>query len=673
MPSNRPNFNGLNGCILKLYKAENSCRMYLVSRQPRFYTLFVADIKSVGETLDSIFRSDTAKQIESSNNFNILLAQKKERTERLLNLKKLSDSLMGFSSIVKEKVAENNDFSKVKEYTTSRFISVVRVDTLNYKAKPLPKKKFFGRLISAFKKTDTVESDSLAKANKTLVKKTISADTSKESKAYNKVELSRINDYYRRIYKLNMALKNSEIDLLAVNHKLIEAIAKEVDSYKNCEWQNFASLHDEAIKEQNQILNNQNRFTFILFAFVTGLLVVIFYFIYRFYKKEEDLIRFSSKAELLAISKSRLLATMSHEIRTPLNSIVGFSEQLNQLQLSPVKRQHISAIRNSSLMLLEVVNDILDFSKYETGKVTLEQAPFSVHEAISDVFQTLSILAEKKNIAYDIKLGLEKTQYVLGDSLRLRQVIMNLLGNAIKFTEVGKVSLEANFTKLSNDSILLEVAVSDTGVGINEVDQKLIFDEFAQANYSSAETKAKGTGLGLAICKRIIELHKGKIKLLSKLGEGTVFSFHIPYKIVDKPIKDAASVLLKNEAALAGKKVLLVDDNTLNILLAGTILKRYKIQYDSATNGVEALDLIAENKYDIILTDIQMPIMDGIELALKIRSLDNPEKRYIPILGVTANVMQEDRDKYLTSGMSDLVLKPFFERELIEKIITYIK
>ncbi|RZL60244.1 MAG: response regulator, partial [Pedobacter sp.] len=320
------------------------------------------------------------------------------------------------------------------------------------------------------------------------------------------------------------------------------------------------------------------------------------------------------------------------------------------------------------------VNDILDFSKYETGKVTFEQQPFSPQIAIYDVFDSMKIQAEKKKLEFTIDIQSDKDIYVLGDSLRLKQIVMNLLSNAIKFTQNGTVNLKAELQNQQEKNILLKVSVSDTGSGISDVDQKIIFDEFAQAYYASTKEKQQGTGLGLAICKKIVEFHGGHITLSSEEGKGSVFTFELPYQITNKPLKvDNVSELSAEQLErLVGKNILVADDNVLNILLATTILKKYKLNFNAAKDGQQAFELFTENNYDIILTDIQMPEMGGIELTNLIRKSEDEQKRNIPILGVTANVMQEDRTKYLESGMDELVLKPFLEKELLEKILKFI-
>ncbi len=364
---------------------------------------------------------------------------------------------------------------------------------------------------------------------------------------------------------------------------------------------------------------------------------------------------------------------MSHEIRTPLNSVIGFSEQLSQGELNGQQIEQVNAIRSSSVMLLDVVNDILDFSKYETGKVSFDKISFVPYDAITEVFNSIAIQATNKGVKLKNEILFKKNHCFSGDSLRLKQVIMNLLSNAIKFTEEGSVTLKADITLNSKKQGVLKVQVIDTGIGISAEDLEMIFDEFAQVYYSSTKIKQKGTGLGLAICKKIVEFQGGQIGVSSQLGQGSTFSFEIPYELCSQDsILESKNVNSIDAEWLEGKRILLADDNKMNILLAQTVLKKYKLVTDVAYDGKEAFVLFEKNEYDLILTDIQMPEMGGIELTRIIRSYPNAAKANIPILGVTANVLQEDRKKYIESGINNLVLKPFSERELIDKIAEYI-
>lgn len=663
-------FTKLDSCTFKLYNAENSCRMYIVSGERTYYDQFTNEIKEISLIMDKIEEENQKEDPLLKESFDTLIKQKKLRTAQFILLKRLSDSLINFSIQIDKDVERINPESKL--FTTRQFKNIVKIDTLKPNITAQPKKKFFGRILAAI---NSKKRKALDSARLTIIKTVISADTTSTSRAYNKMQLKAINDYYFKLYRTNRKLKDKEKELLDLNHRLISTIVNGLKQYKLNEKDYYSSIQKIVNVNAFSTVENLDKFTILLLALATGLLFFVFYMIYNFYENEKALIDYSNKAEFYASSKSRFLANMSHEIRTPLNSIVGFSEQLTQHNLLPEQKKQVGAIRNSSIMLLDVVNDILDFSKYETGKATLEKIPFSPHTAIYDVFDSMKIQADKKKIGFLLEMPINKELFILGDPLRLKQVVMNLLSNAIKFTTAGKVLLKAQIIKAAVNQVILKVSVADTGMGINKLDQKIIFDEFAQVYYASTKKKQQGTGLGLAICKKIVEFQNGSINVASEEGRGSVFSFELPYEITEKVKADEMSQSVRIEDAdfLKGKHVLLADDNRLNILLAGTILKKYKVSFDTAGDGLEAYGLFNENNYDLILTDIQMPEIGGIELTKKIRNGTNVKKRNVPILGVTANVMQEDRTKYLESGMNDLVLKPFSERELIDKIIQFLK
>jgi len=663
-------YANLDSCIFKLYNAENSCRMYIVNGDRRYYDQFVKEIKMISLIMDTLQEKNQSEYVLSSKNFKGLLQQKRLRTNQFIQLKRTSDSLINFSLKVSQLVEKIAPDSKL--FTIKQFKNITRIDTLKPRITATPKRRFFGRVLAAI---NGKEKKSVDSSRSTLIKTTISADTSSLNVAYNKLQLGAINDYYLRLYKNNNKLKEKEKELLAVNHLLISTLVNRLKQYKSIEKQYYSSLEEMSDSTVFNAVENLDKLAKVLLTLVVGLLTFVFYMIFHFYKNEKALIAYSNKASSSALSKSRFLANMSHEIRTPLNSIVGFSEQLSQVNLAKEQKEHVGAIKSSSIMLLGVVNNILDFSKYETGKVILNQVAFSPYYSIKDVFDSMSIQASKKKISFERQMTIDEDAYILGDPLRLKQVIMNLLSNAIKFTEDGNVTLNANLFSVHGNQAKLMVSISDTGLGIKPIDQRIIFDEFAQVYYASTKERQQGTGLGLAICKKIVEFQGGNIGVSSVEGEGSTFFFDLLYPTAHQPVnvEPSTSALHNKAILLIGKRILLADDNRLNILLASTILKKYQISFDAVYNGKEAYELFEHNDYDLILTDIQMPQMGGIELTQKIRNDEDPNRRNTPILGVTANVLEEDRKKYLASGMDELVLKPFFEEELLEKILKFIR
>lgn len=402
---------------------------------------------------------------------------------------------------------------------------------------------------------------------------------------------------------------------------------------------------------------------------LTILISTLLYNIWKIFHNEKALVTFSEKAGRYADAKSSFLAGMSHEIRTPLNSIIGFAEQLEQEALPPRPAEQVKAIRSSSGMLLEVVNQILDFSKYETGKMNIGHSPFHPSEVLGEVIATMRILAEKKGLALNQEFLFDAGLCVAGDAFRLKQVVVNLLSNAIKFTKAGEVRLKAWVADAAGDRLVLYAEVKDTGVGIDKQHLPLVFNEFSQVAAAQSD-KHKGTGLGLAICKKIVELQQGTIRVKSSPGKGSEFSFHIPYdKVQDSPCKSGIGPeALDIGQQVLSKHILLAEDNKMSALLAKTILTKWKMTCDVAVNGIEALALFEKNGYDLVLTDIEMPELGGVELVKLIRLSDDARKATVPVLALTAHVMKEDHDHYLDAGIDAIAVKPLLERDLVEKI-----
>ncbi|MCZ4224630.1 ATP-binding protein [Pedobacter rhodius] len=656
-------FTELDSCIFKLYNAENNCRMYVIVGERDYYTKFLSEVKEFSSIVDKIEELNQSEQPLSKTQFNNLIKQKKLRTAQFIVLKRLADSLLSFSVELGKNV---NKIVPVRKLIINRKLkTIIKFDTLKSNRTSFQSDKNY---------FNAINTNAVYEGRPAFIRDVISPDSFPVNSAYQKMQFKAIDNYIR-LYNINKKLKSKEKKLLNVNHLLISTILNGLKQYKLKEKDYYSSIQHSANVKKDGTVENLDKFTVLLLVLATGLSSFVFYMVYNFYRNEQELIDYSKKAELNALSKSRFLANMSHEIRTPLNCIIGFSEQLTQVNLEEKQKEQVGLIKNSSVLLLDVVNDILDFSKYETGKVNIKQVAFSPLSAIQDVFDGMKIQADRKKIGFIKEINIRKDIYLLGDPLHLKQVVMNLLSNAIKFTVKGHVSLKAELIKTDLKQTSLKVSISDTGTGIKPQDQQVIFDEFAQADYSSTRGKQQGTGLGLAICKKIIEFQGGIISVNSEETKGSVFSFELPYEITKKPPVTETNYAVKTEDVhvLKDKRILLVDDNVLNILLAGTILKKYKINFDSAHNGFKACELFNENDYDIIVTDIQMPEMCGIELTRLIRGNENTLRKNIPILGLTANVMPEDRKKYIESGINELVLKPFLEKELIEKLIQILK
>jgi len=384
---------------------------------------------------------------------------------------------------------------------------------------------------------------------------------------------------------------------------------------------------------------------------------------------EKQLLIAKKEAEQATVSKSLFLANMSHEIRTPLNAMLGFTDLLESTSLNQQQKEYLNIIDSSGKNLLTIINDILDFSKIEAGMLSIEHVPFSLQQLIHSVYTMFYTKAQSKNIKLSISVDPHLPSLVSGDPTRLNQILINLLGNAIKFTQQGSVNIDCEILQRSTEKIEIKISVKDTGIGIAPQKITEIFDRFTQAE-SNTNRNFGGTGLGLSIAKKLIELQGGSISVNSELGKGSEFYFTIAYTIADeKEYKPTEDSLQKEQKIFAGKKVLIVEDNVVNQKLASIHLNNEGFLVEIAENGQEAVNKLKENKYDIILMDIQMPILDGYQATKKIRREMNITT---PIIAMTANAMAGELENCTAAGMDDYITKPFKAESLMNIIYKFL-
>jgi len=366
-------------------------------------------------------------------------------------------------------------------------------------------------------------------------------------------------------------------------------------------------------------------------------------------------------------SKSDFLSTMSHELRTPLNSVIGISELLLNDSYSKDQEENLRILRFSALSLHSLINDILDYNKLGSEKLNLENIPVDISELMNDVSSGLKFQAKQKNIKFilDIDEAIVN-QLVITDPTRITQIVYNLTGNAIKFTEHGHVSVSLKALCLHTNAIDIRFSIADTGIGISEDKQAAIFEPFTQAS-SSTTRNFGGTGLGLAIVKRLLALFESNIYLKSVPGKGSTFFFDISFKSESKPAPTHAvdSEIIYD---LTNLQILIAEDNPVNRLLMTKVFAKWNNKPEFATNGQEAIEKIMLNHYDIILMDLHMPVLNGYEATSAIRSLPDPVKSGVRIIALTASASANLDEKIKGAGMNDYVLKPFKLNELYHKL-----
>lgn len=651
--------------LSEIGELETRSRAYSLTESPEDLDLYVDKVKLTKAKIDSLYFQSYGKNYHKEvDTLRILFRQKVESFRELMALKSriskryLDRTALDVLTQTQKAINKDSVLIPKQEITTT---TVTRVETPEK-----PKEEEKGWLKSVFGKKEKPQED-VPVRSEVREEKVVSYDSAYFEKvdtliisvksAIRQAEIARKQN--------TQMLTNTELELVNRDHFIVEKLRTIILKIRELE------AEDSRLEKQETLSTARASFgSVILFAICGGLLsIVLIYFvlrdILRSNKMQKELALQKRRAEKLANVKEEFLANMSHEIRTPLNSILGFSEQMADSEIDGEQLKRLQNIRSSGEHLLMLVNDILDYSKIESGKLRLEKIGFKVETILNESAATLEHLAKAKGIELLVEIEEELKGYIIkGDPIRLKQILINLAGNGVKFTEVGYVKISANIISRTESGIEVAFSVADTGKGIEEDKIDAIFDSFDQED-TSISRRYGGTGLGLTICKKLVKLQHGTIGVKSTVKEGSTFKVGLFYDLAQKEEYSSKFDSQQVDVDLKGKSLLLIDDDSMNHVLLKPSLERWGLTFESAYNGDEGISKALKNRYDFILVDLQMPGKSGEEVIEEL-SRENHINSDASIILCTANAMVKSYKPELLKLVDASLLKPFKEFEVAQ-------
>lgn len=622
-----------------VYKTESLARKTIQTNSENDFKSYVIETDSLKariDTLKQIVTTEYQKTLLDSVTY--LLSEKTENIRQLKTIKNKAE----------DEVSVNN---AIDEITKMEF-NLRKLELQDFTKNPNELGSYQRNVLQKY--VDYLNQNIPDDSTNTLSKKASDSILANSKKLLSNVKLKAEKKKETLNFEENKLLKN-EIAISEQLRKVLRIIEREIiiNSIKN------NSLKEKSLKKVNEIVTASAIIGLILTIFFS-ILIVSDYSKSQLYKKQLEIANFKTKN--LLKSREQLISTVSHDLKTPLSTIVGYSELLGNSDINTKQSYFVKNIKNSSEYITQLVQDLLDFSRIEAGKITIEKVTFFLPEIIEDTAKNIQTVYKQKNIDLIINVDEKLNTKIVGDPFRLKQILTNIIGNAYKFTEEGHIKISSYATENENFYV---ITITDTGIGIEKGNQKLVFEEFAQAN-ENIEKKYGGTGLGLAICQKIVSLLGGKISLESTFGKGSTFEIKIPLVFDHSEI--TVEEIKRNIAENTNKQTFIVIDDDINLLnLTSGVLRQEEHQVLSFNSAVKALEAIQDTNFDFVITDIQMPEMDGFMFLKNLRNSEKGTYKNQPVIALTGRT-DLDAAVYTEAGFTTVVNKPYSPKILLETI-----
>jgi signal transduction histidine kinase/FixJ family two-component response regulator len=662
----KPNYKlkKINHILTLVYEAENYSRSYFIFRNDSILKEYINTNKKISEGIDSlkIHCISNERQVNALGEIAVLLQQKGDIIDQLEEINKNTPEDISYTRFLEE--VYFNSYENTNQPLVIRQNKTTRSDSI-FELKE--QKGLLGKVKKVFT-SEPIPDQRVFK--KVSIEETVTFDTimkpvaSSNNNMIHTLEKA-LDNFKNRNEFIEKQFVSHETQLLHSDRIILDKIRTLVTSLETEEIEYASGLiarSQDIIKQSTSSVTILGTLAFFLALFF---LFIIYRDVARSRAYQKELQRARQYSDDLVQLKEQFVANMSHEIRTPLTTIIGFAEQLKNTGTTSDQKVFIQNIEHASKHLHGLVNNVLDLSKSNAGKLTLEETTFSIYSIINDIQNIFSVDAKKKGILLKSNCYFDPGKLIKGDPFRLKQVLINIVGNAIKFTEKGCVELFCSFISHNENEEVAEIIISDTGIGIPESKIARIFDEFTQADTDTTR-KFGGSGLGLSISKKIVDLMHGSIKVESNVGQGSRFVIEIPFKKCDQIEEIAETNEGYDEIPISSNILIVEDDEPIRLLLT-KILSNKKINADIVSSGPEAINKLKSGNYNLVLTDIQMPGMSGFELIKAIHEEISPE---LPVIAFTANVSIKESLK--KAGFSGHIEKPFSESTLLNTISKFI-